>query len=69
MITDKNIVITGGAGFIANALLRRTLEKNRITVFDNFHRDTLSGSGLASHPNLRIVRGDVLDYPALCAAM
>jgi len=69
MITNKNIFITGGAGFIANALLRIILDKNRVTVFDNFHRDTLSGSGLASHPNLRIVRGDVLDYPAMCTAM
>jgi UDP-glucose 4-epimerase len=69
MITDKNVFVTGGAGFIANALLGRILDQNRVTVFDNFHRDTLSGSSLAGHPHLRIVRGDVLDYSALCTAM
>lgn len=69
MITGKHIFITGGAGFIANALLQRLLDANQITIYDNFHRDTLSSSGLASHPNLRIVRGDVLDYAALRDAM
>ncbi len=69
MITGKKIFITGGAGFIANALLQRLLANNLITVYDNFHRDTLTGSGLANHPNLRIVRGDVLDYAALRDAM
>lgn len=69
MITGKNIFITGGAGFIANALLHRLLDQNRITVYDNFHRDTLTGSGLSNHPNLRVVVGDVLDYPKLLEAM
>ncbi len=61
MIVNKTIFITGGAGFIANTLISRLVESNRIIVYDNFHRDTLSGSPYASHPNLRTVKGDVLE--------
>jgi len=61
MIVNKTIFITGGAGFIANTLISRLVERNRIVVYDNFHRDTLSGSPYASHPNLQTVRGDVMD--------
>jgi UDP-glucose 4-epimerase len=66
---NKNIFITGGAGFIANTLIRSLIEENKITVYDNFTRDTLTGSGYANHPNITVVKGDVLDYPSLEAAM
>lgn len=69
MIENKNIFITGGAGFIANTLIRQYIEKNKIHVYDNFHRDTLSESGLADHSNLMITRGDVLDAGKLTEAM
>lgn len=69
MIQDKNIFITGGAGFIANTLIRRLIGQNRITVFDNFVRDTLTTSGYAEHPNITVIRGDILDYPLLEASM
>lgn len=69
MIQNKTIFITGGAGFIANTLIKYYIEQNKITVYDNFHRDTLSGSSIASHPNLRIVKGDVLDLPFLTESM
>lgn len=69
MIKNKNIFITGGAGFIANTLIRHYIEHNKITVYDNFHRDTLTDSGLLHHPNLTIVKNDVLNYEALKTAM
>lgn len=69
MITDKNIFITGGAGFIANTLIKNLIENNRITAYDNFHRDTLTSSGYVEHPNLTVVKGDVLDAAALTEAM
>src|SRR5918911_1373987 len=69
MITNKNIFITGGAGFIANNLIRCLIEENQITVYDNFHRDTLSSSGYAKHPNLKIIKGDVLDSEHLTSSM
>jgi UDP-glucose 4-epimerase len=66
---NKNIFITGGAGFIANTLIRTLIDKNTITVYDNFHRDTLSASGLAAHPNIKIIKGDVLDPDLLAKSM
>jgi UDP-glucose 4-epimerase len=69
MISDRTIFITGGAGFIANTIIGRLVERNRIVVYDNFVRDTLSSSRLAGHPNIGVVKGDVLDLPAMTAAM
>ena len=69
MIRNKTIFITGGAGFIANTLIKHYIESNKIIVYDNFHRDTLSKSSLANHCNLKVVKGDVLDYNALSEAM
>jgi len=69
MIQNKTIFITGGAGFIANTLIKHYVANNKIVVYDNFHRDTLTGSGLADNPNITIIKGDVLDLPALTEAM
>jgi UDP-glucose 4-epimerase len=69
MLTNKNIFITGGAGFIANNLIKHYIKNNRIVVYDNFHRDTLSGSGLMGHPNLSVIKGDVLDLEMLITSM
>jgi UDP-glucose 4-epimerase len=69
LIKGKKIFITGGAGFIANTLIKNLLERNEIVAYDNFHRDTLTGSGYDTHANLTIVKGDVLDTDALTAAM
>lgn len=69
MIENKTIFITGGAGFIANTLIKHYIEKNKIIVYDNFHRDTLTGSGLMNHPNLTVIKGDVLDSALLNQSM
>ncbi len=58
---NKNIFITGGAGFIANTIIAKLIDKNKITVYDNFLRDTLTDSPFAKHPNINIIKGDVLD--------
>lgn len=65
----KRIFITGGAGFIANALIRQLVEENEIIVYDNFHRDSLTESGLSAHPNIRIINADVLDAESLITGM
>jgi len=69
MISNKQIFITGGAGFIANTLIRQYVENNSIVVYDNFHRDTLSTSGMANHKNVKVIKGDVLDLEFLTKAM
>jgi UDP-glucose 4-epimerase len=69
MISNKQIFITGGAGFIANTLIKQYIDKNKIVVYDNFHRDTLTASGLSDHPNIKIVKGDVLDLDFITSSM
>lgn len=60
-IQDSTLLLTGGAGFIGTALVRRFVEHNRVRILDSFRRDALGASGLSSHPNVEIVRGDVRD--------
>jgi UDP-glucose 4-epimerase len=69
MLSGKNIFITGGAGFIANTLIQNLIVANKITAYDNFHRDTLTHSGYANHPNLTIIKGDILDKAFLKESM
>ena len=65
MLEGKRILITGGAGFIGTTLARRLVDRNDVLAVDNLHRDALSRTELASHPNFRFERGDVLDLAAL----
>jgi len=65
MLKGHTIFITGGAGFIAQVLIARLIDNNRIVVFDNFSRDSLTGRPHEKHPNLKIIRGDVQEYAAV----
>lgn len=69
MIKNKKIFITGGAGFIANTIMRQLITDNEFVVYDNFHRDTLSDSELNKHEKITVIKGDVLDLPAMTEAM
>src|SRR5436305_12640657 len=64
-LSGKKILMTGGTGFIGTTLARRLVEENEIVILDNLHRDSLTGTDLAQHANLRFVQGDVLDLPLL----
>lgn len=69
MIHDAHIVITGGAGFIGSSLAARLADHNRVVLFDNLHRDAVIGTALLDHPNVELVRGDVLDPAAVRAVV
>jgi UDP-glucose 4-epimerase len=60
-LQGKRVFVTGGAGFIATTLARRLVDENEIVALDNFHRDSLTGTALAEHPNFSFHRADVLD--------
>jgi len=68
MIEGKRVLITGGAGFIGTNLAERLYKKNEVVIFDNLHRNALNDSGLLEHPNVHLVKGDVMDAKALTAA-
>ena len=59
------ICVTGGAGFIGTHLVERLAGRNRVVIFDNFHRDALTASGVGSLPGVEVVHGDVLDRAAV----
>lgn len=69
-IEGKEIFITGGAGFIGSTLAGLLLDRgNKVTIYDNFSRDSLSNKSFKGHANLTAVKGDILDPAALRAAM
>ena len=64
----KNILITGGAGYVGNVLTPRLLDDGyAVTVYDimYFNKDTLP----LSHPNLKVIEGDIRDTERLAAAL
>jgi len=65
VIENAKILLTGGAGFIGSRLAERLVERNTVVVFDNGHRDALSGTQTRSHPNLSWHQGDVRDQEAV----
>ena len=68
MIEGATFLLTGGAGFIGTALTRRLAPKNKVRVFDNLRRNALAEAGLADHPNVELIVGDVQDATAVTKA-
>lgn len=69
MLTQKTIFITGGAGFIGSTLAGHLVEHNRVIIYDNLTRDALKDKPFRCHPNLTVVRGDVLDLDQVIRGM
>jgi UDP-glucose 4-epimerase len=68
-LEGKNIFITGGAGFIGSTLAAKYLNENQVTIYDNFQRDSISKSNILDHPNLTVIKGDILDINSLIEAI
>lgn len=64
-IAGERILITGGAGFIGSTLAGRLADQNQVIVYDSMARDSLSSRPYASHPNIHLVVGNILDYHEL----
>lgn len=69
MLKNKNIFITGGAGFIGSALAGQLLEHNTICLYDNLTRNSLKNKPFCNHPNLTLIKGDILDSKKLYTSM
>jgi UDP-glucose 4-epimerase len=64
-LAGKRVFITGGAGFIGTTLAKELVDENTIVALDNMHRDALSGTPLADHPNFTLHQADLLDADAV----
>jgi len=64
-LKGKKFFITGGAGFIGSHFIERVINDNEVLVFDSLHRNALQYTNLEKHKNLKLVKGDVLDYKAI----
>lgn len=59
-MTNTNVLVTGGAGFIGSNLVKELLKtNNRVTVLDNFSSGYVSN--LEEHGALKVIEGDVRD--------
>lgn len=70
----KNVLVTGGAGFIGSNFVHYALEKYpdwRIVVYDklNYRGNLDNLIDVASHPRYAFIRGDICDAAAVSAAI
>ena len=73
-LTERKVMVTGGAGFIGSHLTDRLLElENEVVVYDNFDdyyrgkRENLKKAMKSTR--LRLIEADILDYKTLSASM
>ena len=59
-LKGKNILVTGGAGFIGSHIVDRLSLENKVTVLDNLYMGTLSNLE-KSKDRINFVKGDILD--------
>ncbi|HXF54888.1 MAG TPA: SDR family oxidoreductase [Hyphomicrobiaceae bacterium] len=62
----KNVLVTGGAGYVGHVLVPRLLDRGyRTTIYDALWY----GCRLPNHPALRVIKGDIRDTTRLAAAL
>jgi nucleoside-diphosphate-sugar epimerase len=69
VIQGKQVLITGGGGFIGSHLCERLAPNNRLVIYDNGHRNAIKYTRLLEAPNVTLIRADILDEVRLCQAM
>jgi nucleoside-diphosphate-sugar epimerase len=62
----KNVLVTGGAGYVGHVLTPRLLAAGyKVTVYDILY----FGCRLPNHPNLTVIQGDIRDTASLAEAL
>lgn len=58
----KNVVVTGGMGFIGSHLAEKLLEDNEVTIIDNESTGKIENiRHLLDHKNLTVIKGSIVD--------
>ena len=58
----KNVVVTGGMGFIGSHLAEKLLEDNEVTIIDNESTGKIENiRHLLCHKNLTVIKGSIVD--------
>ena len=56
---NKNILITGGAGFIGSHIANELMEDNNITIIDNLSTGSMKNLNTPEHENLNFIKADI----------
>lgn len=71
-MTDKSVLVTGGAGFIGSHLVERLLKSGRKVIcldnFDPFYDPAIKRANIRpflDHPHFTLIEGDIRDAAAL----
>ena len=56
---NKNILITGGLGFIGSHIVDSLINKNNITIVDNASTGSVKNLKFPTHENLEIIKKDI----------
>lgn len=63
-IRNKNVLITGGAGFIGSTFAERLAKENQVVLLDRFFSDQpVAFTSLPNNPNVRMIEADILEGP------
>jgi Nucleoside-diphosphate-sugar epimerases len=59
-VKDKNVIVTGGLGFIGSHLTDRLLKDgNMVTVIDDCSTGSINNLTMKDHENLKIIKGNI----------
>ena len=58
---NKEIVVTGGYGFIGSHIVEELLEDNKVTIIDNLSSGKMENLENPNHENLTLIEEDLLD--------
>lgn len=58
---NKNILITGGLGFIGSHIANELIDDNKIVIVDNLSTGNINNLKNPNHENLKIIKEDIRD--------